>query len=158
MNDAVQEPVTSRLTIEGWVLARSGVTGMDVYLDEQRLGEAHHGLARQDVGAAFPDWENSLRSGFAFHCPPRSLRDGKHTVRLEVRARSGQSLSRAFTVEVKKAENEDSLTNIRRRISRVEANVLSAVLDDLRYRPAFRLILRQSGTGSLAVCVSRSSR
>ena len=144
MNDAVQEPITNRLTIEGWVLARSGVTGLEVFLDEQRLGEAHYGLARQDVGTAFPDWENALRSGFAFHCPPRSLRDGTHTVRLVVRAKSGQEMIRSFTIEVRKSEDEDSLTAIRRRMSRAEANVLAAVLDELDYHPQFRLILRQA--------------
>ena len=60
---AVVEPITGRLTIEGWVLARSGIMGVDVTLDDQRLGDAHYGLARQDVGAAFPAWVDSLRSG-----------------------------------------------------------------------------------------------
>jgi ADP-heptose:LPS heptosyltransferase/GT2 family glycosyltransferase len=145
MNDAVQESVTGRLTIEGWVLARSGVIGLEVFLDDQRLGEAHYGLARQDVGAAFPDWENALRSGYAFHCPPRSLRDGAHTVRLVVRARNGLEMVRSFTIEVKKTEDDDSLASIRRRMSKAEANVLAAVLDDLDHHPGFRLILRQSG-------------
>ena len=84
------EPITGRLTIEGWALARSGITGIEVLLDDQRLGDAHYGLARQDVGAAFPDWVDSLRSGYAFHCPPRSLRNGDHVVQLNVRARSGE--------------------------------------------------------------------
>ena len=127
------------------MLARSGVTGLEVFLDDQRLGEAHYGLARQDVGAAFPDWENALRSGYAFHCPPRSLRDGTHTVRLVVRAKSGQEMIRSFTIEVRKSEDEDSLTAIRRRMSRAEANVLAAVLDELDYHPQFRLVLRQAG-------------
>ena len=70
------EPITGRLTIEGWTLSHSGVTEMQVWLDDQRLGDAQYGLARQDVGSAFPDWPNSLRSGYAFHCPPRSLRNG----------------------------------------------------------------------------------
>ena len=42
------------------------ITAVDVMLDDQRLGEAHYGLARQDVGTAFPDWVDSLRSGYAF--------------------------------------------------------------------------------------------
>jgi len=145
MNDAVQEPVTGRLTIEGWALARSGVTGLEVFLGDQRLGEAHYGLARQDVGTAFPDWENALRSGYAFHCPPRSLRDGTHTVRLVIKAKNGQEMIRSFTIEVKKTEDDDSLASIRRRMSRAEANFLAAVLDDLDYHPRFRMILRQTG-------------
>ena len=93
---AVVEPITGRLTIEGWALARSGITGIEVLLDDQRLGDAHYGLARQDVGTAFPDWVDSLRSGYAFHCPPRSLRNGEHVVQLNVRARSGEVLEHRF--------------------------------------------------------------
>jgi ADP-heptose:LPS heptosyltransferase/GT2 family glycosyltransferase len=145
MNDAVTEPVTGRLTIEGWVLARSGITGVEVFLDDQRLGDAHYGLARQDVGTAFPDWENSLRCGYAFHCPPRSLRDGTHTVRLVARARSGQEFVRSFAMTVRKFDDEDNLVAARRRMTKTEANLLASVLDDLDFHPAFRLVLRQTG-------------
>ncbi|HVC62507.1 MAG TPA: glycosyltransferase family 9 protein [Acetobacteraceae bacterium] len=145
VDDAVQEPVTGRLTIEGWVLAHSGIAALEVFLDDQRLGEAHYGLARQDVGAAFPDWENALRSGYAFHCPPRSLRDGTHTVRLAIRSNNGQEMIRSFTIEVKKTEDDDSIASIRRRMGKAEANILAEVLRDLEYHPGFRLILRQTG-------------
>ncbi len=140
---AVVEPITGRLTIEGWALARSGIMGIEVLLDEQRLGEAHYGLARQDVGAAFPDWTDSLRSGFAFHCPPRSLRNGEHVVQLKVRAKSGEVLEHRFAIVVRKsAEFEDGIT-IRRRMTQVEADVSDDVLNGLGHRPGFRLMLRQ---------------
>jgi ADP-heptose:LPS heptosyltransferase/GT2 family glycosyltransferase len=137
------EPVTGRLTIEGWALCRSGITGIEVLLDDQRLGDAHYGLARQDVGTAFPDWVDSLRSGYAFHCPPRSLRNGDHVVQLNVRARGGDVLEHRFTIVVRKSEEFEDGTTIRRRMSQVEADVSEDVLDSLGRRPGFRLILRQ---------------
>ena len=137
------EPITGRLTIEGWALARSGITGMEVLLDDQWLGDAHYGLARQDVGAAFPDWPYSLRSGFAFHCPPRSLRNGDHVVQLNVRARSGEVLEHRFNILVKKSEEFEEGSTIRRRMTQVEKDVSEQVLDGLAHRPGFRLILRQ---------------
>ena len=144
LNGAPVEPVTGRLTIEGWLLTRSGVANFDVWLDDQRLGDAHFGLARQDVGAAFPDWPHALRSGFAFHCPPRSLRDGEHTIKLAVRANSGLEMERSFRVVIKKSdENSDNLA-IRRRIPRVEADMLLAYLAEVDHRPVFRLVLRQN--------------
>ncbi|HUB46678.1 MAG TPA: glycosyltransferase family 9 protein [Acetobacteraceae bacterium] len=145
-DDAATEPVTGRLTIEGWVLARSGVASMEIFLDDQRLGEAHYGLARQDVGAAYPDWDNALRSGYAFHCPPRSLRNGPHTVRIVVRARNGQDFVRSFAIEVKKAEDDDGQNTIRRRQTRAETAVLAGVLQDLEYHPHFSLLLRHDRT------------
>jgi len=144
VDDVAREPITGRLAIEGWVLARSGIAGLDVFLDDLRLGEAHYGLARQDVGAAFPDWDNALRSGYAFHCPPRSLRDGSHTVRLVVRARNGQEMVRSFTIEVRKTNDDDSATSIRRRQSKAEAAGQADVLRDLDYHPRFRLLLRHT--------------
>jgi ADP-heptose:LPS heptosyltransferase/GT2 family glycosyltransferase len=138
------DPVTGRLTIEGWALARSGITGIEVLLDDQRLGDAHYGLARQDVGAAFPDWVDSLRSGYAFHCPPRTLRNGDHVMQLNVHARSGEVLEHRFAIIVRKSEEFEDGTTIRRRMTQVEADVSEDVLDGLGHRPGFRLILRQN--------------
>jgi 3'(2'),5'-bisphosphate nucleotidase len=140
--------ITGRLTIEGWLLARSGVARMEVFLGGQRLGEAHYGLARQDVGAAFPEWDNSIRSGYAFHCPPRSLRDGTHEVRIEIRTKNGNEMRQTFTIQVKKAEELDDFGTIRRRIARVESDLTDALLNDLvgtGMPPRFALYLRQDG-------------
>ena len=140
--------VTGRLTIEGWVLARSGIAGMSVFLDGQRLGEAHYGLARQDVGAAFPEWHDSLRSGYAFHCPPRSLRDGAHEVRLVIRAKDGNELRQSFTIQVKKAEDQDDVGTIRRRVKRVESDLMDSLIGErvgTGAPPRFALFLRQDG-------------
>ncbi len=136
--------VTGRLTIDGWLLTRSGVASFEIFLDDQRLGDAHHGLARQDVGSAFPEWPNALRAGYAFHCPPRSLRDGGHTVELRIRANNDVRLTRSFQITVKKAEDQhDSATAIRRRVPRVEVDMIAALLAGLQYRPAFRFVMRQ---------------
>jgi ADP-heptose:LPS heptosyltransferase/GT2 family glycosyltransferase len=135
------EPITGRLTIEGWALARSGVSGIEVMLDDLRLGDAHYGLARQDVGIAFPDWVDSLRSGFAFHCPPRALRDGEHVIQLNVRGRAGELLEYRFNITIRKSEEFDEGMSIRRRMTQVERDVAQDVLASLDYRPGFRLML-----------------
>ncbi|WP_428485110.1 glycosyltransferase family 9 protein [Rhodopila sp.] len=140
---AVVEPITGRLTIDGWLLSRSGIASFEVFLDDQRLGDVHYGLARQDVGAAFPDWPNALRSGYAFHCPPRSLRDGEHTVRLIIRSNSGQEMRRTFQITVRKSDDQQDFAGIRRRVPRAEADLMSSLLTDLNYHPAYCFILRQ---------------
>ncbi len=153
VNGVMVEPVTGRLTVEGWLLSRSGICSFEVFLDDQRLGDAHYGLARQDVGSAFPDWPNALRSGFAFHCQPRSLRDGDHTIRLTIRAANGVALDRSFQITVRKSEDTADSIGIRRRVPRVEADMISTSLDELGTRPTFHLILRQDGRiDSGAVC------
>ena len=142
-NGAATTPITGRMTIDGWLLSRSGVAKFEVFLNDQRLGDAHYGLARQDVGAAFPEWPNSLRAGFAFHCPPRSLKDGEHTVKLRVVSRSGVELIREFRITVKKADDDQDLTGIRRRVPCVEADMMLALLAERQYRPSCRFVLRQ---------------
>jgi hypothetical protein len=98
---AAIDPVTDGLTIDGWLLCRSGIANFSVLLDDQFLGEAHCGLARQDVGAAFPEWPNAPRSGFAFEIPVAKLRDGDHMVALMVTANSGLKVDRRFQIEVR---------------------------------------------------------
>ena len=144
-DDIMVDLVTGRLTIEGWLLTRSGIASFEVMLDDQRLGDAHYGLARQDVGAAFPEWPNSLRSGFAFHCPPRSLRDGSHTVRLAIQANNGVTMERSFQITVKKSDDEENSVSIRRRIPRVEIDMMLDYLSETATRPTIDLILRQNG-------------
>ncbi len=135
--------VTGRLTIDGWLLSHSGIASFVVFLDDQRLGDVHYGLARQDVGAAFPEWPNSLRSGFAFHCPPRSLRDGEHYVRLVIRANNGREMERSFRITVKKSDEANDQGGIRRRVPRPEIDLMTGLLAERGWRPSYRLLLRQ---------------
>ena len=102
---------------------------------------------------------DSLRSGYAFHCPPRSLRNGDHVVQLNVHARSGEVLEHRFTIVVRKSEEfEDGMT-IRRRMTQVEADVSEEVLDSLGHRPGFRLMLRQQARArSRSACWRRWNR
>ncbi|MFO1026580.1 MAG: glycosyltransferase family 9 protein [Acetobacteraceae bacterium] len=143
VNNEVMQPITGRLTIEGWLLSRTGIASFVVFLDDQRLGDVHYGLARHDVGNAFPEWPDSVRSGYAFHCPPRSLRDGQHTVRLEITAHSGLKLERSFRISVSRSEELVDNLAIRRKVPLPEIDIMRAVLSDLDHHPAFRLILRQ---------------
>ena len=145
VDGAMVEPVSGRLTIEGWILSRSGVAEMQIWLDDQRIGEAHHGLARQDVAQAFPDWPNALRSGYAFHCPPRSLKNGVHVVKIIARSVSGATIEHCFNIDVRKLEGGDDSGTIRRRMPLVEIEMLTETLGRLDQHPAFHLVARQNG-------------
>ncbi len=64
-------------------------------------------------------------------------------VELRIRANNGQELIRAFRITVKKAEDQQDSAGIRRRIPRVEADMMMGFLADMEYRPSFQFILRQ---------------
>ena len=135
------EPVTSRLTLEGWALARAGIAGITVYLDGQRLGDAHTGLARQDVERALPDWPGALRSGFAFHFPPRLLRDGTHRAEIVLRAEDGTNVTRGFGFTVHRGEEASDAMTIRPHIDPGEAASTARALERMGVRAAFRFLI-----------------
>ena len=64
-------------------------------------------------------------------------------IELRIRANNGQELIRAFRITVKKAEDQQDSAGIRRRVPRVEADMMAAFLADMDYRPSFQFILRQ---------------
>ena len=134
-----------RLVIEGWVVARSSVQAIEVFLDERSLGEAYYGAPRRDVEAAFPDWDGSLQSGYIFHCPPRALEDGVHGIRLQVRAKNGGFFKSEFQINVQKTEQSEDFATIRRRMSRIELGLYQDMLDRLDRRPSFHLLLVVKG-------------
>jgi ADP-heptose:LPS heptosyltransferase/GT2 family glycosyltransferase len=135
-------PVSGRLTIGGWLLARSGIADFKVYLNNRLLGEASYGSVRQDVGAAFPYWPDSVRSGFTFHCPLSRLPDGEHEIRLAVHANNGAASEHAFRVQVRNEINHDEGVGIRSRVPRAEVDLMLSFLKGMRLRPRFGCILR----------------
>ena len=99
-------PITGRLVIEGWALARDGMAGIDVELDGTLLGHAHYGTARPDVGAASPDWVGGARSGYTFQrLPSWSLPDGQHTIQVIARSKTGGSHVHEFRITVRKTDD-----------------------------------------------------
>jgi ADP-heptose:LPS heptosyltransferase/GT2 family glycosyltransferase len=152
----VVQPITGRLMIEGWALARDGVAGIDVELNGALLGQAHYGMARPDVGSAFPDWNGAARSGYTFHCPSRALPDGEHVMRIVLRSKIGETHAREFQITVRKTDNPEEAASIRRRIKLVERNTLTRVLKQLNWRPAFHLIVigdKAAGEPAMALTI-----
>ena len=139
------DPVSGRLSIEGWVLSRSGLEGIDIVLDGRSIGQAHHGLARQDVALAFPDWPSGLRSGFVFHVPARGQREGEHHIRLTVKATSGLTMTREFRFNVSRAGDVEGNLAIRRRVPPAEADMAAAALTRIGHHPIIHTILCQVG-------------
>jgi ADP-heptose:LPS heptosyltransferase/GT2 family glycosyltransferase len=144
-DDVVAEIIGGRLlTIAGWSLAQAGVAAIEVFIDDDSTGLVNYGLARPDVVAACPDYPNALRVGFVHYCPLRSLRNGTHTVRVEARATDGATATRAFTIDVRKAEDVNLHARIRRQLPPPQVDLYVDVLNRLDFHPVFRLILRSA--------------
>ena len=145
INGAASDPVIGRLVIEGWALARSGIENIEVFIDGNRLGEAYYGTARRDVEAAFPDWDNALRCGYIFHCPPQALPQGNHLVRLLLKTKNNRTCHSEFRIDVQKSDDAEEYATIRRHLSRAEIDLYQDMVGRLGHRPAFRLVMPIAG-------------
>jgi ADP-heptose:LPS heptosyltransferase/GT2 family glycosyltransferase len=140
-NGVASEPVSGRLAIGGWAIARGGIEAVTVLIDGQPAGTAHYGAARQDVAAALPDWPGALRSGFIFNCPPRLLKEGPHEAAIRVASPDGREHSTRFAFTVRIPADAEARFGIRRRLARAELDLHLDLLDRLNWRPAFRLLM-----------------
>ncbi len=83
------------LAVSGWAVARHGIARVSVFCDEALLGHAHLGMRREDIGAAFPEYEGSLLSGYGMVLPPAGLPEGEHRIRVVAYAAAAPGAARA---------------------------------------------------------------
>ena len=153
----VHAPLHGALTVEGWAVARDGVAAVTVYCDEELLGHAHLGMRREDIGAAYPDYQGALLAGYALVLPPGTLPPGGHRIRVVATAAAGDAVKLAVQVERSfrlTVEPYDALPpggGIRTRIPPAEIACGLAVLTRMGVRPAFEIVVdSRSGTDGLA--------
>jgi ADP-heptose:LPS heptosyltransferase/GT2 family glycosyltransferase len=82
-----REALQGALSISGWAVARTGIEGVSVFLDDTLLGAAHIGMRREDIGAAYPDLPGSLLAGYALVLPPGALAEGRHEIKVVATAK-----------------------------------------------------------------------
>lgn len=54
------------LNIAGWAVAPEGIKQIDMYVGDEKLGQAKHGQARPDVAQYYPDFIDSDHAAFSF--------------------------------------------------------------------------------------------
>ncbi|WP_332237881.1 Ig-like domain-containing protein [Sporolactobacillus sp. KGMB 08714] len=86
-------------TVRGWFLDGSGVSKVDVYVDNRYQGSATYGLSRPDVNKAYPKYGNS-HSGYQFSLNTSKLTNGTHTLSVKETGGNGAqaTVSRKVTV------------------------------------------------------------
>ena len=83
--------ISDILSVQGWVIAPAGIERLELYIDEERVGEPHYGILRPDVHAAHPEIVDAGRSGFFFQTDVTQLTRGPHSSRLVVFSKDGLS-------------------------------------------------------------------
>jgi len=135
------DPVNGSLTIQGWALSRVPVEAVRIAIDELELGEAHYGIRRDDVVAAFPDWNATAACGFGASVPPKVLTRGKHSIRVEVSDQKGRKQQTTFGIEVLHEAQETGPGVPRTWMSAAESALSRQVLAGLQWYPRFEILL-----------------
>src|SRR5262249_10871245 len=109
-------PVRGNLEISGWALARAGVAAIEIAVDDQVLMAADYGLRRLDVLSAFPDWDDSLESGFLALVPQRMLPRGLRKITVTLRDKAGGTTNLEFRLVVEPPSADAGPGALRRRM------------------------------------------
>jgi ADP-heptose:LPS heptosyltransferase/GT2 family glycosyltransferase len=156
--DGLAAPVRGSLTIGGWSVAPKGIAEVTVYCDGQRVDQAYLGMRREDIARAYPDCADSLLAGFALVLPPGAIAEGLHRFDVRARSRTGEEVSRSFTVVVEPVDMELPGSVPRQRMPRAERAFNEALLDSQRYHPLFLVVIGVAAkTGQAALRLTLES-
>ena len=137
-------PLRGMLNLSGWAIAQEGVDRVEVWLDEQKLGNAYLGVRREDIGMAYPDYDGALLSGFAMVVPHHAVRAEDHNVRIIVYAKSGRSTDCSFQL-LPKPSDTSGMRNLRNFVTQVETDQRLAILAATGERPSHVVLVYGKG-------------
>jgi O-antigen biosynthesis protein len=89
---------TGILRVMGWAVCMVPVVGVDVFVDDLKLGTAEYGKARADVAAMHSDYPNAGSSGFLLVVDANNLPAGERIIRIQALASTGISREVQFPV------------------------------------------------------------
>jgi ADP-heptose:LPS heptosyltransferase/GT2 family glycosyltransferase len=146
-DSAMETPVRGKLEVSGWALARAGVAAIEIVVDDVVLMTAEYGLRRRDVQSAFPDWEDTLESGFFALVPHRLLPRGPHQAAVVLRDQAGATSSIDFRILVEPLPDTAGPWALRRKMPAAELDLGQRLLTQQDWHPVFQVLMAvPSGT------------
>ncbi len=137
------ETVRGFMSVNGWAFAPDGISEVEVFVDGISQGNAHHGIRREDLQAAFPT-ENALMAGFAMLVPPQVMKPGRHEVCVVIRARKGGTDEKTFSVDAEAPAEGPGPWQIRHKLQAVETDLQLRIVDAVGPRPEFTVAMMAS--------------
>ncbi len=131
------------MSVNGWAFAPDGISEIEVFVDGISQGNAHYGIRREDLQAAFPT-ENALMAGFAMLVPPQVMKPGRHEVRIVIRAKKGESEETTFSVDAEAPAEGPGPWQIRHKLRAVETDLQLRIVDAVGPRPDFTIAMMAS--------------
>ncbi len=140
--DGVFEAQVRRvLAIEGWAIARHGVAAVEAFLDGVLVSVASRGVRRQDIGASYPDWPDSLMSGYAIVLPRKVFAKERHALRIVARDRRGEVKALEIQVAVAPLDPEAERGQLRGFVTEAEIALKRTLIDAAPPAPVFAVIV-----------------
>lgn len=90
----------------------------------------------------FPDWENSLISGFSAVLPHRTLPKGRHKVSVVLRDVDDHSISAEFYVDIEDSEEVVGPWSLKQSINITERHINMNVIANVSWHPKFYIIIQ----------------
>jgi len=146
----LEAPVRRMLAIEGWAIARRGVAAVEAFLDGVFVAAASRGVRRQDIGASYPDWPESLMSGFAIVLPRKVFSKERHRLRIVARDQRGEVKEMEIEVAVEPIDPEAERGQLRRFVAEAEIALKRTLIDAAPPPPAFAVFILPGGEEALA--------
>jgi hypothetical protein len=100
------QKVSGILPIFGWALDQKGITKIELFIDDQFVGNIPYGGLRLDVKHAYPDYPDPEDSGFAMIWNYSTLSSGNHSVKVKVQNQDGQTKEMDALITVNKFHGE----------------------------------------------------
>lgn len=151
-----KRPITGSFHLMGWAVALDGIAKVEVHLDGVLLGQAYHGMRREDVGAAFPSHHNSLLGGFAFAVPKRHLNNGRSRFRVVAFDRMGFCAELSFTADIDISADNDPHSLLRQKMPWTETMTSLQIMASRGPAPVCDLLIRLDGRRDLPARVQAS--
>ena len=145
VDGAFETPVRRMLAIEGWAIARHGVAAVEAFLDGALVSVASRGVRRQDIGASYPDWPDSLMSGYAIVLPRKVFSKDKHLLRIAARDRRGEVKEVEIQVAVEPLDPEAERGQLRSFVPEAEIAFKQALIDASALPPVFAIFILPGG-------------
>jgi hypothetical protein len=105
-NPVQGQKVSGILPIYGWALDKKMVTKVELFIDDQLIGNIPYGGIRTDVKNAYPDYPDAESSGFAMIWNYSTLSLGDHSIKVRVHNQDGLTKDLDALVTVKKFHGE----------------------------------------------------
>jgi ADP-heptose:LPS heptosyltransferase/GT2 family glycosyltransferase len=146
VDGAFEAPVRRLLAIEGWAIARHGVAAVEAFLDGALVSVASRGVRRQDIGASYPDWPDSLMSGYAIVLPRKVFSKDDHILRIAARDRRGEVKEIEIRVSVEPLDPEAERGQLRSFVPEAEIALKQALIAAAAPPPLFAAFVLPGGS------------